>query len=269
MNAPIPITTLKVPCHNCWITAFQAGLEYEDGKEAHIDSGMWLHHMVLHNNVHRDNFCFFQTQRIFATGNERVTRRLNTHGNWGYYLGSSDKFSQVLELMNESKESKTVYVTVKYEWLADSKADGYKKVSPLWLDVTGGCGKGDVPAKKGKYELSENWKSNLEGPFLEAVGHVHDGGANIKIYVNDKEVCVSDQVYGAKPEYVEPASMGSQAGMKHISECGVCQNFSNLQKGDKVRMVANYDAKKHMQMAEKDGSLMPVMGITMGYVGTG
>lgn len=45
-EGPLPGNELKMPCENCWIVATQAMLEYKDGKEANIDTGAWLHHMV-------------------------------------------------------------------------------------------------------------------------------------------------------------------------------------------------------------------------------
>jgi hypothetical protein len=40
------LTKMKKPCDDCWITAFQGGLEYANGTIANADSGAWLHHMV-------------------------------------------------------------------------------------------------------------------------------------------------------------------------------------------------------------------------------
>ena len=40
------ITKMKKPCDDCWITAFQGGLEYVNGTVANADTGAWLHHMV-------------------------------------------------------------------------------------------------------------------------------------------------------------------------------------------------------------------------------
>jgi hypothetical protein len=31
----------SLPCKNCYITAMQQGLEYEDGKKANVDTGAW------------------------------------------------------------------------------------------------------------------------------------------------------------------------------------------------------------------------------------
>lgn len=39
--------SIKKPCDNCWITAGEGRIEYEDGTEANIDTGAYLHHMVV------------------------------------------------------------------------------------------------------------------------------------------------------------------------------------------------------------------------------
>jgi hypothetical protein len=38
-----PDTNIPKPCTECTIVSQQAGLEYADGKNANIDTGMWLH----------------------------------------------------------------------------------------------------------------------------------------------------------------------------------------------------------------------------------
>jgi hypothetical protein len=99
---------------------------------------------------------------------------------------------------------------------------------------------------------------------------MHDGGINIQMLQNGKEVCNSKMVYGAKPEYVEKkgASMEGEnmSGMTHISEQGLCANFGDLAAGDSLQIIANYDSSKHPLMHEGRG-LMPVMGIALTYVG--
>jgi hypothetical protein len=35
------------PCDHCVVQYAWAGLEYADGTEANVDSGSWLHHIVL------------------------------------------------------------------------------------------------------------------------------------------------------------------------------------------------------------------------------
>jgi hypothetical protein len=40
------------PCEKCTIVGLNAGLEYADGQNANIDTGMWLHHVryISHAN---------------------------------------------------------------------------------------------------------------------------------------------------------------------------------------------------------------------------
>jgi hypothetical protein len=36
-----PLMTFPAPCSDCYITAMQLTCEYEDGKEANVDTGAW------------------------------------------------------------------------------------------------------------------------------------------------------------------------------------------------------------------------------------
>lgn len=40
-----PDLTPEKPCEECTIVKIEAGLEYPNGTDANIDSGMWLHHV--------------------------------------------------------------------------------------------------------------------------------------------------------------------------------------------------------------------------------
>jgi hypothetical protein len=40
-----PDLTPEKPCEECTIVRMEAGLEYPNGTDANIDSGMWLHHV--------------------------------------------------------------------------------------------------------------------------------------------------------------------------------------------------------------------------------
>jgi hypothetical protein len=44
-----PILPFPPPCVDCWVTAMQLGLEYEDGKEANTDTGAW--YVLAHLNT--------------------------------------------------------------------------------------------------------------------------------------------------------------------------------------------------------------------------
>jgi hypothetical protein len=42
-----PDRAIEKPCTACVIVGMNAGLEYPDGKNANIDSGLWLHHVSI------------------------------------------------------------------------------------------------------------------------------------------------------------------------------------------------------------------------------
>lgn len=76
--------TPEAPCTNCFITKMTSSLEYEDGSEANINTGSWLHHMVVYQRAGRgasakiDPVCpsrILPRRRIFAVGNERTNKR--------------------------------------------------------------------------------------------------------------------------------------------------------------------------------------------------
>jgi hypothetical protein len=62
--------------------------------------------------------------------------------------------------MSESDTDKEVYMTMKYEYLPATKAVGYKKVTPIWMDITGTCGVSEEGAKQGVSSYnSPKWTS--------------------------------------------------------------------------------------------------------------
>jgi hypothetical protein len=42
-----PDMSVEKPCQDCMIIGMNAGLEYPNGTNANIDSGMWLHHVSI------------------------------------------------------------------------------------------------------------------------------------------------------------------------------------------------------------------------------
>jgi hypothetical protein len=42
-----PDKAVEKPCTECVIVGMNAGLEYANGKNANIDSGLWLHHVGI------------------------------------------------------------------------------------------------------------------------------------------------------------------------------------------------------------------------------
>ncbi|KAK2804805.1 hypothetical protein FQN51_001447 [Onygenales sp. PD_10] len=290
-----PDLNMEAPCEDCYITALQANLEYEDGTTANVNTGAWLHHMVLYKNGlgNKDLVCgsgliSLMPERIYASGNERSVSRANGVAQYGIELGSGDSIGMIYDLMNESDEAQTYYLTITYEHLPKSTS-GYKPVSMAWLDITD-CGLSAVPAQQGQFVLkSKGWKSTVSGRLLSASGHVHNGGVNTTIYLNGDPVCVSRQLYGRTPDFVAPGH-GGHEGMKakrqdgheghdggedgmegkpSISDAEMCVDFATVNEGDELVISAYYDTDLHPLDEAHDGSgFEDVMGISRVYIGT-
>ncbi|KAI5856333.1 hypothetical protein BZA05DRAFT_433949 [Tricharina praecox] len=265
-------SNVKKPCTNCYITAAQAGLEYVNGTIANVDTGAWLHHMVLYTRggVNADLVCpsslLYRTRRrIFATGNERVVTRINHYGDYGIKVEPTDQYGMIIELMNEGTVEKSVYITMIYEYVELANAEKYVGIDVAWLDATG-CGASSVPAKEGVYAISSpGWNSTIAGKMIFAAGHVHDGGVNTTVFLNGEVVCVSEMLYGRTPGFVAPGMQhdGHRApGFQHISDAGACKNFGEVKVGDNLVAVSYYDTNKYPSM-QHDGEAHPVMGIAL------
>jgi hypothetical protein len=163
------------PCEECYLGAFQGGLEYEDGSEANVDTGMYLHHFVLVNNNKPDWLCglrtgsMFRPQYVYNSGNERPPVRLNSKYKFGMKVDKSDNFGTAGEIMNMSNDTKTVYATIIYE-VIPIDTPGYREATHLRLDVWM-CGASDVPAKAGAYKYtSPKYTSPYSGVILHVDG---------------------------------------------------------------------------------------------------
>jgi hypothetical protein len=264
------------------------GLEYADGKSANINKGMWLHHMVLFNTgPGREDFTCGEkdislphavagvtprnSERIFASGNERTVCLFPNWGvhDAGYKLKPTDSFDAVLELMNENTEAKTVYVTMTYDIV-----DGHPfkdDVRIIWLDI-GQCGTSEFNPKKDVFSIDYNWKSNVEGKVIAAIGHLHDGGSRITLSVDGQQTCDSFASYGGTPEYIQKSATGVHAhgALTHISEMAQCNAGTlprdKISKGQNWAMRAEYDFNKHKGMKHEDGNWDEVMGISLMFV---
>jgi len=82
----------------------------------------------------------------------------------------------------------------------------------------------------------------MDGYIIASMGHVHDGGSNIVLKLNDRVICDSHAVYGGG---------GSEAlgldGKKWqtIREMTECNTPVEVKKGDVVVTEAIYDTELH------------------------
>ncbi|KAF2401129.1 hypothetical protein EJ06DRAFT_581331 [Trichodelitschia bisporula] len=300
MLSNFPHSGMAKPCEGeCTILGMSAGLEYADGRNANIDSGMWLHHMVLFNvgpgredppcaqrDVSLPHVSIGATsrnsERIFASGNERSEGIIPNWGikDTGYKLQPADKFAALVELMNQTPQDQTVYLTMTYDIIAGHPYKDDVKV--LWFDVRQ-CGTSEVnpPKNQTRFVLDYQWTASFDGELIGAIGHLHDGGERTTLAIDNKLTCTNVAKYGTKPEFIQPASLnvapptagGHTHGgdMPHISDMNVCHGPSlvggtSMRKGQVWTLKAYYDLDKYRGMAHEDGSLEEVMGIEILFV---
>jgi len=283
------------PCDEtgeCTIIGMFAGLEYPDGKNANIDSGLWLHHMVLFNigPGRSDATCASSiasmphmivgstaagSERLFSSGNERtqaIVPEWTTGKNVGYKLKKTDKFALIVDLMNENMADSTVYLTITYDILTPAETATYDDMKPVWFDVAQ-CltSEWPPPYNEGNYTVpAATWVANFDGEIIGAAGHLHDGGQRVTLEVDGKQVCNSEATYGGSAEYVQKTSMHKNSATEHISKMSLCTNDNflekTLKKGQRWKLRAEYDYTKNKGMIHGDGKQSTVMGIAIMYV---
>ena len=192
----------------------------------------------------------------------------------GYFLNETDTIAMLVELMNETVEPRDAVVTITFEYIP-TVPSGFDLVTPVWLDI-GNCTDSDMPAQANTtFEYSSApWTSDISGQILDVAGHIHDGGTYIEVLQNNKMICNCSAAYGQSEGYIETGPMNMPTmnmsmmnmDMVHISSIASCSNDGTLKKGDTLGVTAHYNTSEYAPMMNSDGSLAPIMGISLLYV---
>jgi hypothetical protein len=164
----------------------------------------------------------------------------------GFYLGKNAGVILMVDVVNYNDQPKNIYVVSEIEYLP-GKREGYMQSSVIDLDI-GVCGGKSglyLQAPKGQPKFAFQGKDftvERDGYFLAIHGHMHDGGNDIVLKLNGKEVCVS------KAEYGGTGHEGFNAkGEKWTTIRGMttCDEPIKVIKGDKISVIANFDMEEH------------------------
>ncbi|KXX81414.1 hypothetical protein MMYC01_202655 [Madurella mycetomatis] len=269
---------ILLPCHDCLITSFTADLQYEGGKTANANTGMWLHHNGLMNLNRTDMACEHWPERMAVNGNERSVFDYTLKGTRkaGYYLREGDQVFLVTEAMNMREEARTVYMVMEWEYLPGTPAE-FDIVFPIWLDVKGNClnETNGVQKEAGVFtaKAATGWTSKYSGDLILAVPHTHDGNTLQEVYMDGKLVCSSVPAYGETAEFVSHVESdghghdhGESEHIYHISSITQCANVSKVVPGSHFTISSFYDYEKHVPMKDHHGELEPIMGIQFLYL---
>ena len=237
------------PCSDCYITSFRPNLVYADGTRADMDTGPMLHHFVLASQWRRDATCGnswlgLAGERFFASGNERTA--ITFPSGYGYRVRWYDSWNLLVDLMNHSTTSKTVYVqlTVTYRpsW------ESVKPVRPVWLDIDQ-CGDSEYSIPAGYSDTHRDWSVNVPGRMVTMIGHVHGHGVAVEATNESRggaSICRSVAT-------LDPMSVHNVLAM---STC-TGDPLATLATGQIVRLHSEYQSTH----AADD-----VMGIMLGYI---
>jgi len=217
------------------------------------------------------------TERYFVTGNERTVFNYYKTGVGGsngtaYHLDAADKFFWLVELMNMNMKDESVYITMTYDILPGALPQGWKEVKTVFLDANS-CKSSELPSPKGKTQFSissKPWKANVEGPIIDSIGHLHDGGVQIDILASGSQLCRSTPVYSGKSEYVfkdtTMAMHGDKISRDHISSMSGCGpkdvKIAQMTRSQTWITKGNYDYNKRAANIE-GGKPSEIMAIAI------
>jgi hypothetical protein len=240
---------VRRPCSDCFITSFRPDLVYADGTRATMDSGAMLHHFVLTSQFRKDATCGsswlgLAGQRFFASGNERTAIGL-PYG-YGYRVRWYDSWNMLVDLMNHTTASKTVYVRVTYTYRP--WWESVRGVTPVWLDIDQ-CGDSEYSIPAGYSDTHWTWNVNVPGRVVAALGHIHGYGIAVE--------ATNDSLGGAS--ICRSEAMLDPMDPSMVMAMGTCVGdpLATIQSGQQVRLHSEYDSP----VARSD-----VMGIMLVYV---
>jgi hypothetical protein len=240
---------VKRPCSDCFITAFKPDLVYADGTRADMDTGPMLHHAVWTSQWRSDATCGndwlgLVGQRFFATGNERTA--ISFPPGYGYRIRWYDSWNMLVDLMNHSTEQKTVYVQVSFE--TQPSWASLRSLRPVWLDIDQ-CGDSEYSIPAGYSDTHRDWKVNVPGKVVAALGHVHGHGIAVEATNESKggaSICRSVAT-------LDPMDVHSVLAM---STC-TGDPLARVQSGQIVRLHSEYNSTH---------AAADVMGIMLMYI---
>jgi hypothetical protein len=237
------------PCIDCYITSFTPDLVYSDGTRATMATGAMLHHMVLTSQFRQDATCGgtllgLAGERLFASGNERTAISFPT--GYGYRVRYYDSWNLLVDLMNHTAASQTVYVQVTYT--VRPSWESVKRLRPVWLDIDQ-CGDSEYSISAGFSDTHWDLKVNVPGKVVAMIGHLHGHGVAIEA-TNESQggasICKSTAT-------LDPMDVHSVLAM---STCT----------GDPLAVVATGETVRLHSMYDSPHPADDVMGIMLGYI---
>lgn len=164
----------------------------------------------------------------------------------GFYVAEKEVMMMMAEVINYNKSPREIYISLEYEYLPNlpKKPADYHDVGMGAINVSPCQGESMnlmPPKDKAVKYTSPPWLVTSDGYLVNVKPHLHDGGVNMTFFVNGKEACSSQAVYG-----------GTDGGLKvgeqkweTITAYTPCDHEIKVTTNDKLTMEAWYDLSKH------------------------
>jgi hypothetical protein len=258
-------TNVAKPCTNCKIIGVRPELVYTEGRKANIDTGPMLHHTLFAATGERktDAVCNGTPvgtlgERFFASGNERTAIDL-TGQPYGYNIGRSESWNQVVDLMNWATTSKTVKIRITWTYATGTDATSRTNLRPVWLDEDGCSTDSLISVPLGLSDTHYDWPVTVPGRIIAAAGHIHDHGVNVELTnrsSGEAVLCNSVARYGETPDYITPE------GRRSVSSMSTCigNPVANISRGQTLRLHTIYN------VPAEHPPINDAMGIMLMYV---
>ena len=243
------------------ITILKAVTEVQskDGKRMELKDGIYNHHTAFFDITKKNPSPFkcatrragfnLGTVPVFAAGAQEYAVQIfmATSGDVksGYYLRKSGTVMNLIDLVNYNEKDAEVYTSTEIDYVPGKPA-GYRDSYMTLVDpgLCGGPSGAAIHPPKGVARFSVNSTDivmSKSGYFVYTLGHMHDGGVNVILKVNDVEMCDSRARYGGEGHTTTLEGKTWET----IRETTPCTRTIRVQKGDRIYMQANYDVGLH------------------------
>lgn len=281
------------------ILTTNAQVVFEDGTRAEVSKGVYNHHLVFFNqdkSIPSVLSCDGQTARrgipmsLFVGGSEDKGAQYFTTPdgkfNSGYYIGKKDRILMGGDVVNYTNKTQTVFAEVEVEYV-DGKVAGLMETGQHSVSVgmCDGVAGTNLTAPKGQTKFTYTGKEITvftDGYLVSAKGHLHgrsiffvrndvfqlttaDGGVDVTMKLNGKEICDSKAEYGGAASTLKD---GDKV-WKTINQMTYCDGPVKMVKGDKLLLEAKYDLDEHAPRIQHNGGMAEEMALFAAYFAVG
>ncbi|KAK4232444.1 hypothetical protein QBC38DRAFT_330654, partial [Podospora fimiseda] len=176
------------PCTDCFLT------------NIHLNSNPpnSIQHVLISNLEKDSQTCNLQPEPIITTTSSPLS--LNGRSKTGYYISNSSTTPLVFSGEINSPDGKEVFLEVDWEYIPGSsaEAEGFKSLTPIWLDLDGVCSLRNsrvppvsVSGQITSITMDPAWKSDISGEVVLFGGELsnNNGGILLDLTRNGQVIC--------------------------------------------------------------------------------